>query len=165
MVDLTGQYLPDIELPSTNGKSVNPRHSKGLAVYFIYPWTGKPDHPNPLDWNNIPGAHGSTPQLLGYSRLYLQFETLNIKLFGMSQLDVEWQRDFARRNNLPFPLLSDAARLFTNALGLENIVTGGMRYLTRRTFVARDGVIIFDRQIIEQPETDAEAVLHVLRGR
>ena len=35
-------------------------------LMIVYPWTGRPGHPNPPDWDVIPGAHGSTPELEGF---------------------------------------------------------------------------------------------------
>src|SRR5690606_38452146 len=64
-----GLVVPDIELPSTDGGAVSlARLDKG-AVVFIYPWTGRPGLPNPPGWDEIPGAHGSTPQALGFQDL------------------------------------------------------------------------------------------------
>jgi peroxiredoxin len=58
--------LPRIFLPATTGAAVCLADESGLSVLIVYPWTGRPGHPNPPNWDYIPGAHGSTPELQGF---------------------------------------------------------------------------------------------------
>ena len=164
VADLTGQRLPSLYLPSTDATKINPGQLTGVCVVVIYPWTGRPGFANPENWDLIPGAHGSTPQLLAYSSLYEHFQNLSVKLFGLSQLSTDWQQDFVARNALAFPLLSDAGTDFAKALNLATIETGGQKYLQRRTLVARDGIILQDRTVMTSPETDAQTVLAYLQA-
>ena len=60
-----GRRMPDLALPTTAGRSVNFAELSGRAVVFCYPWTGRPGQPNPPSWDDIPGAHGSTPEAEG----------------------------------------------------------------------------------------------------
>ncbi len=163
MVSLVGQFLPSLILPCTAPQSVDLSQLTGLSVIFIYPWTGKPGHPNPQNWDDIPGAHGSTPQSIAYSNHYDAFCNLNVKCFGLSQLDLEWQKDFVRRNSLKVPLLSDEAGHFAAALGLQYIETGGKFYLKRRTLITHEQKIIFDRIDFSPPEEDADFILAFLK--
>lgn len=163
MQHLIGRRLPDAQLAATNGSMVNPASLEGLAVIFCYPWTGRPGHPNPPGWDTIPGAHGSTPQALAYSKAYASFRDLGVKLFGLSLQDSEWQQEFASRCKLPFPILSDHRRAFSNALGLQVFSTGGKDYLVRRTLIALDGIIEFDRTAWADPADDAIASLELFK--
>ena len=61
-----GLTLPSIALPATDGGMFALAASQGRSVLIVYPWTGRPGHPNPPDWDFIPGAHGSTPELEGF---------------------------------------------------------------------------------------------------
>ena len=151
-------------MPGTDGTEVNLAQTSGLCVLFVYPWTGKPGVANPPHWDEIKGAHGSTPQALAYSMLYGEFEAQHVKLFGLSLQATKWQQEFAVRNNLAYALLSDVARQFSNALGLATFSTGGVDYLRRRTLVLRKGIIVEDRQHIEKPENDAAEILNWLRA-
>jgi len=160
---LVGRSLPDVDLAATDGSMVNPAKLAGLAVIFCYPRTGRPGHPDPPGWNDIPGAHGSTPQALAYSKHYKNFLEFNIQVFGLSFQDAEWQREFASRCKLPFPLLSDHGRAFSNALGLQVFSTGGKDYLVRRTLIALDGIIEFDRTAWTNPADDAKASLELFK--
>jgi peroxiredoxin len=162
MQHLAGRPLPRAVLPATMGIAVDPAALAGLAVIFCYPWTGRPGHPNPPGWDEIPGAHGSTPQALAYSKVYESFRTLGVKLFGVSLQDIEWQQEFAARHRLAYPLLSDARRQFSSPLGLPLFETGGRDYLVRLTLIARDGLIIGWRYPVASPERDAGEVLALL---
>jgi peroxiredoxin len=74
-----GQALPDVELPATTGAPVNLRRLPGSTVIFCYPWTGRPGLPDPPGWDNIPGAHGSTPQAQAYAALHADFVKNDVK--------------------------------------------------------------------------------------
>jgi peroxiredoxin len=164
VASLVGQRLPDVTLPCTSTNPVSFKHLTGTTVLFLYPWTGKPGHPNPENWDNIPDAHGSTPQCLAYSGRYQEFLSLGVNCYGVSQLDTAWQIDFAKRNDLQVPLLSDEVGDFAKALQLEFITTGGKAYLKRRTLICRETMIVFDRTAVTPPEEDATFVLDRLRS-
>lgn len=157
--DLTGMVLPKIALPSTGGGFVDPSAFEGLAALIIHPYTGKPGVPDPPGWDLIPGAHGSTPQLLAYRALRAEFEKRGVTLCGISLLSPDWQQEFVHRTSLTFDLLSDAGRKLTSALQLETFVAGDRSFLRRRTLLARNGTIILDRRHIDPPDGDATAVL------
>lgn len=164
MQHLVGRKLPSVDIEATSGSPVNPAKLAGPAVIFCYPFTGRPGHPDPVNWDQIPGAHGSTPQALAYSTAYGHFRRLGVKLFGLSLLTTEWQRDFVARNGLTFRLLSDANRNFSSRLGLPLFETGGAVYLQRLTFILHDGNITALRYPVPEPERDAKDVLGMLQG-
>ena len=159
MQHLVGRRMPDVPLEATSGSPVSLAAIRGRAVIFCYPFTGRPGHPNPPDWDHIPGAHGSTPQALAYSSAYGEFRRLGVTLFGLSMLSPEWQRDFVSRNKLSFRLLSDQQRAVQSRLGLPMFETGGALYLQRMTFVLQDGIIASLRFPVPEPENDAAEVL------
>ena len=64
-----GRRMPDIALPTTAGRSVSFARLPGRTIVYCYPWTGRPGLPNPPGWDDIPGAHGSTPQTEGFRDL------------------------------------------------------------------------------------------------
>ena len=163
MQHLVGRKMPSIDLEASSGSPVNPARLVGPAVIFCYPYTGRPNVPDPPNWDQIPGAHGSTPQSLAYSEAYGNFRRLGVKLFGLSLLSVEWQRDFVSRNGLTFRLLSVENRAFSSRLGLPLFETGGAAYLQRLTFITQDGVIQALRYPVPEPERDAAEVLAMMR--
>ena len=57
----------------------------GTSVLIVYPWTGRPGIANPPNWDDIPGAHGSTPELEGFRDLDAEFRRLGVRLFAFSR--------------------------------------------------------------------------------
>jgi peroxiredoxin len=158
---LIGRPLPDLDLPSTDGFTFNLSTANGTFVIFCFPYTGRPDVPNPPDWDNIPEAHGSTPQAQAFSMRYEEFEKLDIKVFGLSFQDRDWQSEFVKRTSLRVPLLSDRKKLFSAALGLPTFRAGTEDYLRRITLISKDGYITYVRYPIEVPEKDAAETLRL----
>ena len=160
-----GLRAPDLSLPSTLGSDINVAQLNGTAVLFVYPWTGRPGLPNPPNWDDIPGAHGSTPEAEGFRDLASEFGALDVRLFGVSGQDTEHQREFATRAALPFALLSDAQGAFAASLRLPRFETGGVDYLKRLTLVIRDGEIVRAFYPVHPPPTHAAEVLGFLKAR
>lgn len=162
MQHLIGRVLPDVELPSSSGGFVSPKQVKGRAVYFFYPYTGRPGLPNPRGWDDIVGAHGSTPQALGYAAQFHVFRDLDVSIFGVSLLSQEWIADFVLRNLLPFELLSDDAGRFSQTLKLPRFSIDGVDYLTRLTMIATGGIISHVAFPVADPEKDAANTMELL---
>jgi peroxiredoxin len=133
--------VPSVALPATDGTAVNLAALQGRSVIAVYPWTGRPGLPNPPDWDRIPGAHGSTPELEGFRDRHADFARSNFRLFGLSRQDTAYQRELVARLGLPFPILSDDAGAFGAALMLPTFATGGTNYLKRLTLLVAGGSI------------------------
>jgi peroxiredoxin len=136
-----GRRMPDIELPTTNGARVNFATLAGRVVLYCYPWTGRPGLPNPPGWDDIPGAHGSTPQAEGFRNLHDGFRALNAAIYGLSTQPTAYQQELVDRLGLPFALVSDAEFALARALALPTFETGGVTYLKRLTLGIEDGRI------------------------
>ncbi len=158
----TGTKLPAIALPSSAGVAIDLSQLSGRAVIFIYPFTGTPGEPNPPGWDDIPGAHGSTPQAQGFRDQMPMFAVKGIKVFGLSAQDSASQEAFARRERLTFPLLSDSGFHFADALSLPRFETGGLTYLKRLTLVVRDGAIERVVYPVHPPHSHATELLAAL---
>lgn len=138
---VAGMALPEVALQGTAGELVSLARLSGRAVVFVYPWTGRPGADNPPAWDEIPGAHGSTPQAEGFRDLHGAYQALGVGVFGLSGQDPAWQKELAGRLRLPYPLLSDRDFALSNALRLPTFETGGVTYLRRLTLVIRAGRI------------------------
>jgi len=65
-----------------------------------------------------------------------------VQIVGVSSVAGTEQRQFARRERLPFPLLSDPELALVGTLGLPTYLTPDGRRLYRRlSFLADEGVI------------------------
>jgi peroxiredoxin len=163
VASLVGVKLPDVALTATNGEQINLSKMPSKLVLFVYPYTGVPGIPDPEGWDDIPGAHGSTPQALAFSYRFAEFERRDVKVFGVSLQSSEWQSEFVKRTQLAFPLLSDEKATFCTALELETFQAGNTNYLTRRTFIVEHGIITHDFYPVIKPATNADDVLKVLQ--
>jgi peroxiredoxin len=158
-----GLPLPDVSLPATMGGGVNVARLAGTSLLFVYPWTGRPGLSNPPNWDDISGAHGSTPEAEGFRDHYDAFRAMGFEVLGLSGQDTEHQREFAKRIGLPFPLLSDAEGKLAGALRLPSFETGGVTYLKRLTLVVSGGKIARVFYPVHPPHTHASEVLSSLR--
>jgi peroxiredoxin len=151
--------MPRLELTSTRGRLVDLSAETGRAIVFVYPWTGTPGLPDPPNWDDIPGAHGSTPEALGFARLWPEFEASGVAIYGVSGQTPAEQLAFSQRNGLTFELLSDEGFAFADALGLERFATGGVNYLKRQTFVVQDAMIVAHIRDVPDPAGHAGEML------
>jgi peroxiredoxin len=110
-------------------------------VVFSYPRTGVPGRPPPkladgTEWDMVPGMRGCTPQSCAYRDLAADFRALGVDVYALSTQTTEYQREFAERMHIPFPILSDAALALTHALDLPRIEmpvpSGGPSTLVKR---------------------------------
>ena len=157
-----GAALPRVFLPATSGEEICLAEVSGPSLLIVYPWTGRPGHPNPPNWDDIEGAHGSTPELERFRDLAADFAALDVVLFGLSRQTTDWQREMAARLRLPFPILSDAGGRLTTALSLPSFTTGGDIYLKRLTLVLLSGAIEALFYPVPDPASHAGDVLRWL---
>jgi peroxiredoxin len=162
---IAGLALPDIALASSSGGTTSLARLSGRWIVFVYPWTGQPGRSNPPDWDDIPGAHGSTPQAQGFADLYEAYQAKGVGVAGLSGQPSAEQQEFAARLKLPFALLSDHAGAFRDALRLPAFETGGVRYLKRLTLVVQDGAIERAVYPVHPPDTHARDLLASLQAR
>ncbi len=159
-----GLAMPHIALPATCGEPVELSALNGRTVIFVYPWTGTPGLPDPPNWDHIPGAHGSTPEALQFAKLKPGFDSLGVRIFGLSAQHQAEQQGFAERNTLPFTLLSDAEYELQTALKLPTFATGGVTYLKRLTLILDADRIDRVFYPVHPPDTHADEVLASLQA-
>ncbi|MDJ0512096.1 MAG: peroxiredoxin [Methyloceanibacter sp.] len=154
-----GMPLPVIALPATDGSRISLATLPGRSVVAVYPWTGRPGIPNPPGWDDIPGAHGSTPELEGFREQFEAISLTGARLYGLSGQSTAFQREMALRLELPFPILSDEAGALARALDLPSFTAGNNSYLKRLTFVVRNGKTEHVFYPVDDPEAHAGEVL------
>lgn len=119
----------------------------------------------PAGWDAIPGARGCTPQSCSYRDDYEAFLGLDASVLGLSTQATKSQREFAIREHIPFPLLSDEDRAFGSALELPTFDAGGQELYKRVTLIARRGRIEHVRYPVFPPNEDATETLSWLRSQ
>jgi peroxiredoxin len=157
---LGGLQVPPLVLPSTLGGQVDladAAHSR--LVVYVYPRTGKPGDPVPTGWDDIPGARGCTPQSCAYRDSLAEFSALGVDVVGISAQSPAEQGEFAEREHIPFPLLSDSGLSLAETLGLPTFEIAGMTLFRRLTFVAIKGAVAKVFYPVFPPDRDAAEVL------
>jgi peroxiredoxin len=158
---LVGLALPDLELASSAG-AVNVRE---LDVLYVYPRSGKPGQPLPPGWDETPGARGCTPQSCAFRDLHGDLAELGVRVAGLSVQDLDDQREFAERNHMPFPVVSDPERKLGAALDLPTFEVAGLTLYKRITLVAEDARIVKVFYPVFPPDANAGEVLRWLQNR
>jgi peroxiredoxin len=149
---LTGAVLPDLVLPSSQG-AVNVRD---FDVLYVYPRTGRPGEDPLPGWDEIPGARGCTPQSCGFRDLYAQF---GVRVAGVSAQSLEDQVEFAERNRMPFPVISDEWLDLARDPALPTFEVESLTFYKRLALVAERGRIVKVFYPVFPPDRNAEEVL------
>jgi peroxiredoxin len=164
---LAGMEVPAVRLPSTLGGELDLAQAAagtGRLVVYVYPRTGKPGEPLIEGWDEIPGARGCTPQAAAFRDHVTDFAAFGATLVGISAQSAADQAEFAGREMIPYPLLSDTGLELARALRLPTFEAGGLTLYRRLTFVARDGVIERVFYPVFPPDRNAAEVLEWLAG-
>lgn len=158
---LTGAQLPDLVLPSSEG-AVNVRD---FEVLYVYPRTGRPDRPLLPGWDQIPGARGCTPQSCGFRDHSAELRALGARVAGVSAQSLEDQVEFATRNAMPFPVISDEWLDLARDPGLPTFDVQGLTLYKRLALVSSAGRIEKVFYPVFPPDRNARDVVDWLKAR
>jgi peroxiredoxin len=157
---LQGSAVPHLRLPSTLGGEVDLADAaQSQVVVYVYPRTGTPGEPLPPGWDEIPGARGCTPQSCAFRDHVDELKAYGTEVIGISAQGPDEQREFAVREHIPYPLLSDSSLELADAMGLPVFEAAGMRLYRRLTFIARKGSVEKVFYPVFPPDRNAEEVL------
>lgn len=162
---LVGLALPSLDLPATDGRTIDLSALSGRTAVYAYPMTGRPDMALPQNWDSIPGARGCTPQSCAFRDHHAEITAIGVgNVFGLSTQDTAYQREAAERLHLPFALLSDADFRLTEALNLPTFEAAGMRLLRRLTLILEQDRITHVFYPVFPPDRNAQDVIDWLRA-
>ena len=159
---LAGMPVPAVRLPSTQGGAIDlaaAAAGSGRVVVYVYPRTGTPGEPLIEGWDDIPGARGCTPQSCAFRDSVSAFAEHGATLLGISTQAPEDQAEFAARERIPYPLLSDERLALARELRLPTFEAGGLTHYRRLTFVAREERIEHVFYPVFPPDRNAADVL------
>lgn len=145
----TGSKIPHFELPDQQGNIFNINDvlgKKNLVIYF-YP---KDDTP------------GCTREACTFRDEFAAFEDADAVVIGISGQSVESHRNFARKYNLNFTLLSDVGNkvreMFGVPAGFFGLLPGRVTYVVDKT-----GTVVFTFNSQFQIDKHIQQALDVLR--
>jgi peroxiredoxin len=162
---LPDSEVPSVALPSTLGGELDlAQAARELIVVYVYPRTGVPGQPLLDGWDDIPGARGCTPQSCAFRDARDDFSRHGATLIGISAQTPQEQAEFAEREHIPYPVLSDHEHMLADAMGLPTLETSGLRLYKRLTFVAEQGRIVKVFYPVFPPDRNAGDVLAWLEG-
>jgi peroxiredoxin len=155
-----GMTLPNVELPATTGETLDLVASSAFTVIFLYPMTGTPGQPMPHGWLKLPGAFGCTAESCAYRDLIEDFASLDATVYGVSTQTTSEQTEFAEREQIRYPLLSDSEHRLVNALRLPLLQVAGPSRIKRATLIVdRRRVVRKVMYPIPDPATNAHEAL------
>lgn len=136
-----GEKAPDFTLPSNTGEKVTLSQFQGKknVVLYFYPM------------NNSPVC---TREAKAFRKRYERIKDLDAEVVGISSEDVLSQRDFTRKHELPFILLSDKGNKVRKLYGVPStmgFIPGRVTYIIDKAGVVRH---VFSSQF--QPEKHAK---------
>jgi peroxiredoxin len=158
--------VPPLVLHASRGDRVELASAaeNGILVVYVYPQTGVPGQALPEGWDRIPGARGCTPQSCAFRDSAAELAGLGAKVFGLSAQSLDEQREFAEREQIPYPLLNDSKFRLSEELGLPTFRAGEGHYYKRLTFIARRGRIVKVFYPVFPPQDNAADVIAWLRA-
>jgi len=157
---LTGALLPDVVLPSSQG-AVNVRD---FNVLYVYPRTGRPGRPILPGWDAIPGARGCTPQSCAFRDHREELATLGASVAGLSAQSLDDQVEFAERNHMPFPVISDEWLELARDPGLPTFEVEGLTLYKRLALISKDGRILKVFYPVFPPDRNVQDVVDWLEA-
>ena len=104
------------------------------------------------------GARGCTPQSCRFRDLHGEIAK-HAQVFGLSTQSTAYQHEAVDRLHLPFPLLSDSALAFGEALRLPTFEIDGERLLKRVTLILEARRIVKVFYPVFAPTQNADSVL------
>jgi peroxiredoxin len=162
---LPGTAIPQLVLPSSQGPVDLAELARELLVLYVYPRAGRPGVPLLPGWDAIPGARGCTPQSCAFRDHAAELAGLGARVAGLSAQSLDDQVEFAERNHMPFPVVSDAGLELRDALVLPTFEIEGLTLYKRVTIVAERGSVVKVSYPVFPPDRNAEEVVAWLSNR
>jgi len=157
---LTGSEVPDLMLPSSRG-AVNLRD---FEVLYVYPRSGRPGRELLPGWDDIPGARGCTPQSCAFRDHSAELAALGARVAGLSAQALDDQIEFAQRNRMPFPVISDEWLELARYPGLPTFEVEGLTLYKRLALIAEQGRIVKVFYPVFPPDRNAQDVVEWLKA-
>lgn len=149
-----GDKAPDFSLKDQDGKTFNLSDvvGKKKLVIFFYPKDESPV---------------CTKEACAFRDAYEKFNAADAMVIGINNGSVESHNAFAKKNHLPFTLLSDPGNVVLNKFGIKEQDFGNnVKVSGRETFViGLDGTIVYSFRDFMKGDEHSRQVLTYLSGK
>lgn len=137
MDHLVGVRLPPLSLPSTAGGKIGLAElsSGPLVVVYLYPGD------ETTSGSSSTQLSSCAVQRASFREYALDFAAQGAKIAGLSSERLTAQLAIARREHLPYPLLSDGECELAQSLELPTFVDLGVRRYRRLTLICEQDVV------------------------
>jgi DNA-binding HxlR family transcriptional regulator/peroxiredoxin len=132
---LPGARLPQLRLASAAGPLDPVSAEQPFTVLYCFPGAYARPESYPPGWSGIPGAPGCTLESCTFRDRHAEFTAAGAAVRGVSTQRPDEQAEFAAKERLGFPLLSDDGLALSAALRLPTFRAGGAVRLKRLTLV------------------------------
>jgi peroxiredoxin len=116
-------------------------------------------------WDEIPGARGCTPQSCAFRDHAAELAAVGAHVAGLSAQSLDDQLEFAERNRMPFPIVSDERLELARDPGLPTFDLEGMTLYKRLALIAETGRIAKVLYPVFPPDRNAVEVLAWMSSR
>lgn len=162
--ELPGTTLPALRLAGADGPSDPVSDRLPCTVVYCFPGAYARPESYPPGWSALPGAPGCTLESCTYRDRLAEFAAAGAAVHGVSTQRPDEQAEFARKEKLGFPLLSDQSLQLAAALRLPTFRAGGTPRLKRLTLVvAADRTVLAAFYPVTDIEQSVAAALDVVR--
>jgi peroxiredoxin len=117
-----------------------------------------------MDGTPRPAPRGCTPQSCAFRDHRAELAALGADVVGMSAQTLADQEEFAAREHIPYPLITDPDLRLAAALDLPTFEIAGMRLYRRITLIVRAGTIEHVFYPVFPPDRNAADVVAWLRA-
>ena len=136
-----------------------------LDVIYVYPRSGRPGEPMLPRLGRDAGRARLHAAVVRVPRPPRRAREARRPVAGLSVQSLDDQREFAERNHMPFPVVSDPDLRLGAALGLPTFEISGLTLYKRCTLVAEDARIVKVFYPVFPPDANAGDVLRWLQNR
>tara|TARA_B100001123_G_C15306808_1_gene1022936 strand:+ start:2133 stop:2687 length:555 start_codon:yes stop_codon:yes gene_type:complete len=139
---LINKIIPNIALLNQDGNYLRLRRNDSFRiVLYCYPMTGSPEKSLPLNWDNIPGARGCTPQTCSFRDNYDDIIKYNAIPIGLSTQTVSEIKEMVKRLMVPYDILSDSELKFCKIMNLPTFKINKLVFIKRLTLIIEHSTI------------------------
>lgn len=152
---LVGTRVPELRLAGAAGPADPVSAGTPFTVLYCFPGAYARPESYPPGWSAVPGAPGCTLESCTYRDRLAEFTAAGASVHGVSTQRPDEQAEFAAKEQLRFPLLSDAELQLSAALRLPTFRAGGSSVRLKRLTLVVDAERTVRAALY--PVTDIEA--------